>query len=148
MGSGERVSGPRPPLPGASVLCVMGAVGTLGPVPGWGLGLAKSASPQTQEVAFQLAQNWIRTNFDVYSQKSVMYEKVSSAGVTPSRTGVFSPGVEGRSRAVAAPSGHPWALQGPGLRRSDCSLQVVSLGLAWWRVGPQPDLLSILLAPV
>lgn len=42
VGSGERVSGPRPPLPGASVLCVMGAVGTLGPVPGWGLGLAKS----------------------------------------------------------------------------------------------------------
>lgn len=44
---------------------------------GWGLGLAKSQSPQTQEVAFQLAQNWIRTNFDVYSQKSTMYEKVS-----------------------------------------------------------------------
>ncbi|XP_063111966.1 trehalase isoform X1 [Cavia porcellus] len=38
-------------------------------------GLAKSQSPQTQEVAFQLAQNWIRTNFDVYSQKSTMYEK-------------------------------------------------------------------------
>ncbi|XP_003796890.1 trehalase [Otolemur garnettii] len=38
-------------------------------------GLAKSLSPRTQEVAFQLAQNWIRTNFDVYSQKSAMYEK-------------------------------------------------------------------------
>ncbi|XP_041494623.1 trehalase [Microtus oregoni] len=38
-------------------------------------GLAKSASPRTQEVAFQLAQNWIRTNFKVYSQKSAMYEK-------------------------------------------------------------------------
>lgn len=38
-------------------------------------GLAKSSLPQTQEVAFQLAQNWIRTNFDVYSQKSAMYEK-------------------------------------------------------------------------
>ncbi|XP_040832998.1 trehalase isoform X1 [Ochotona curzoniae] len=45
-------------------------------------GLAKSTSPQTQEVAFQLAQNWIRTNFDVYSQKSVMYEKydISNGG--------------------------------------------------------------------
>ncbi|XP_028722233.2 trehalase isoform X1 [Peromyscus leucopus] len=38
-------------------------------------GLAKSASPRTQEVAFQLAQNWIRTNFKVYSQTSAMYEK-------------------------------------------------------------------------
>ncbi|KAM5246003.1 trehalase [Ctenodactylus gundi] len=45
-------------------------------------GLAKSPSPQTQGVAFQLAQNWIRTNFDVYSQKSAMYEKydISSGG--------------------------------------------------------------------
>lgn len=39
--------------------------------------MAKSASPRTQEVAFQLAQNWIRTNFKVYSETSVMYEKVS-----------------------------------------------------------------------
>lgn len=45
-----------------------------------GLGLAKSASPRTQEVAFQLAQNWIKTNFKVYSQKSAMYEKVSWLG--------------------------------------------------------------------
>ncbi|ELW63221.1 Trehalase [Tupaia chinensis] len=45
-------------------------------------GLAKSSSPRTQQVAFQLAQNWIRTNFDVYSQKSAMYEKydISSGG--------------------------------------------------------------------
>ncbi|XP_058145162.1 trehalase [Dasypus novemcinctus] len=45
-------------------------------------GLAKSPSPRTQEVAFQLAQNWIRTNFDVYSQNSAMYEKynISSGG--------------------------------------------------------------------
>lgn len=45
-------------------------------------GLAKSSSPQTQEVAFQLAQNWIRTNFDVYSQKSAMFEKydISNGG--------------------------------------------------------------------
>ncbi|KAB0347135.1 hypothetical protein FD754_011992 [Muntiacus muntjak] len=40
-------------------------------------GLAKSPSAKAQEVAFQLAQNWIRTNFDVYSKKSAMYEKVS-----------------------------------------------------------------------
>ncbi|XP_069894174.1 trehalase-like [Dipodomys merriami] len=38
-------------------------------------GLTKSVSPRTQDVAFQLAQHWIRTNFDVYSQKSAMYEK-------------------------------------------------------------------------
>ncbi|ELK12045.1 Trehalase [Pteropus alecto] len=45
-------------------------------------GLAKSPSSRTQEVAFQLAQNWIRTNFDVYSQKSAMYEKydISNGG--------------------------------------------------------------------
>lgn len=55
----------------------MGALDIQGPASGWGLGLAKSPSPKTQEVAFQLAQNWIQTNFDVYSQKSVMYEKVS-----------------------------------------------------------------------
>ncbi|XP_037361294.2 trehalase isoform X2 [Talpa occidentalis] len=38
-------------------------------------GLAKSRSPRTREVAFQLAQNWIRTNFDVYAKTSAMYEK-------------------------------------------------------------------------
>ncbi|XP_021493614.1 trehalase isoform X2 [Meriones unguiculatus] len=45
-------------------------------------GLAKSASPRTQEVAFQLAQNWIKTNFKVYSQTSAMYEKydISNGG--------------------------------------------------------------------
>lgn len=42
--------------------------------------MAKSASPRTQEVAFQLAQNWIKTNFKVYSQKSAMFEKVSWLG--------------------------------------------------------------------
>ncbi|XP_069324970.1 trehalase [Eulemur rufifrons] len=49
---------------------------------GWGLGLAKSSSLRAQEVAFQLAQNWIRTNFDVYSQTSAMYEKydISNGG--------------------------------------------------------------------
>uniref|UniRef100_A0A8C4L6L0 Trehalase n=1 Tax=Equus asinus TaxID=9793 RepID=A0A8C4L6L0_EQUAS len=45
-------------------------------------GLAKSPSPRAQEVAFQLAQNWIRTNFDVYSNTSAMYEKydISNSG--------------------------------------------------------------------
>ncbi|XP_077633952.1 trehalase-like [Crocuta crocuta] len=45
-------------------------------------GLAKSPSPRAQEVAFQLAQNWIRTTFEVYSRKSAMYEKydVSNGG--------------------------------------------------------------------
>ncbi|XP_055129362.1 trehalase isoform X1 [Symphalangus syndactylus] len=45
-------------------------------------GLAKTPLRGAQEVAFQLAQNWIRTNFDVYSQKSAMYEKydVSNGG--------------------------------------------------------------------
>ncbi|XP_069326929.1 trehalase isoform X2 [Eulemur rufifrons] len=45
-------------------------------------GLAKSSSLRAQEVAFQLAQNWIRTNFDVYSQTSAMYEKydISNGG--------------------------------------------------------------------
>ncbi|GAB1294129.1 Trehalase [Apodemus speciosus] len=42
----------------------------------------RSASKQTQEVAFQLAQNWIKTNFKVYSEKSAMYEKydISNGG--------------------------------------------------------------------
>ncbi|EFB27349.1 hypothetical protein PANDA_021314 [Ailuropoda melanoleuca] len=45
-------------------------------------GLAKSPSPRAQEVAFQLAQNWIRTNFEVYSQRSAMFEKydISNGG--------------------------------------------------------------------
>lgn len=55
----------------------MGALEIQGPALGRGLGLAKSPSPRTQEVAFQLAQNWIQTNFEVCSQKSAMYEKVS-----------------------------------------------------------------------
>ncbi|VFV31203.1 low quality protein: trehalase [Lynx pardinus] len=45
-------------------------------------GLAKCPSPRAQEVAFQLAQNWIRTNFEVYSRKSAMHEKydISNGG--------------------------------------------------------------------
>ncbi|KAL4688208.1 hypothetical protein H8957_017751, partial [Semnopithecus entellus] len=38
--------------------------------------------PRAQEVAFQLAQNWIRTNFDVYSQKSAIMRRydISNGG--------------------------------------------------------------------
>uniref|UniRef100_A0A8C2YUX2 Trehalase n=1 Tax=Chinchilla lanigera TaxID=34839 RepID=A0A8C2YUX2_CHILA len=52
-------------------------------------GLAKSHSPQTQEVAFQLAQNWIRTNFDVYSQKLAMYEKYDISNGQPGGGGEY-----------------------------------------------------------
>ncbi|XP_006890899.1 PREDICTED: trehalase [Elephantulus edwardii] len=53
-------------------------------------GLAKSPSPQTQEAAFQLAQNWIRTNFDVYSRKLAMYEKYDiSTGGQPGGGGEY-----------------------------------------------------------
>ncbi|EHB08785.1 Trehalase [Heterocephalus glaber] len=52
-------------------------------------GLAKSSSPRTQEVAFQLAQNWIRTNFDVYSQKSAMYEKYDISNGQPGSGGEY-----------------------------------------------------------
>ncbi|XP_036601060.1 trehalase [Trichosurus vulpecula] len=38
-------------------------------------GLADSSSAQAQEVAFQLAQNWIRTNFALYQKNKAMYEK-------------------------------------------------------------------------
>ncbi|KAM4828133.1 trehalase [Thomomys bottae] len=53
-------------------------------------GLAKAGSPKAQEVAFQLAQNWIRTNFAVYSQKSAMYEKYDiSSGEQPGSGGEY-----------------------------------------------------------
>ncbi|XP_074158400.1 trehalase isoform X1 [Sminthopsis crassicaudata] len=38
-------------------------------------GLAESASDQAREVAFQLAQKWIQTNFAVYQNNKAMYEK-------------------------------------------------------------------------
>nr|KAF6275141.1 trehalase [Pipistrellus kuhlii] len=53
-------------------------------------GLARSPSPKTQEVAFQLAQNWIQTNFHVYSQKSAMFEKYDiSSGAQPGGGGEY-----------------------------------------------------------
>ncbi|XP_023576890.1 trehalase isoform X2 [Octodon degus] len=52
-------------------------------------GLAKSHSPRTQEVAFQLAQNWIQTNFDIYSQKSAMYEKYDISNGQPGGGGEY-----------------------------------------------------------
>ncbi|KAM5318423.1 LOW QUALITY PROTEIN: trehalase [Glossophaga mutica] len=51
--------------------------------------LAKSPSPRTQEVAFQLAQNWIRTNFDVYSQKAAMEKYDISNGGQPGGGGEY-----------------------------------------------------------
>lgn len=105
---------------------------------GWGLGLAKSSSPRAQEVAFQLAQNWIRTNFDVYSQKSAMYEKVSWHGAFLSLT--VLPQVRwgrvrlGRPRTVAAPSSLSQSLQRPELqaRASPRGSKAGCLGLEWW----------------
>ncbi|XP_047610314.1 trehalase-like [Phacochoerus africanus] len=59
-------------------------------------GLAKSPSARAQEVAFQLAQNWIRTNFDVYSRRSAMYEKYDiSNGGQPGGRGEYEVQVSG-----------------------------------------------------
>ncbi|XP_007523666.2 trehalase [Erinaceus europaeus] len=52
-------------------------------------GLAKSPSPQTQEVAFQLAQNWIQTNYEVYSRTSAMYEKYDITNGQPGGGGEY-----------------------------------------------------------
>ncbi|XP_072469161.1 trehalase [Notamacropus eugenii] len=38
-------------------------------------GLADSGSAQAQEMAFQMAQNWIQTNFALYQKNKAMYEK-------------------------------------------------------------------------
>lgn len=65
--------------------------------------MAKSASPGTQEVAFQLAQNWIRTNFDVYTQKSVMYEKVSWQCCPSVPPGPPPQGEVGKGQALPGP---------------------------------------------
>lgn len=69
--------GPLCLLEESKALATPGDSGDSGSCLGWGLGLAKSPSPRAQEVAFQLAQNWIRTNFEVYSRKSAMLEEVS-----------------------------------------------------------------------
>ncbi|KAH0519555.1 Trehalase [Microtus ochrogaster] len=74
-------------------------------------GLAKSASPRTQEVAFQLAQNWIRTNFKVYSQKSAMYEKYDiTNGGQPGGGGEYEVQV---SKLVNTVIGNSWDLGSP-----------------------------------
>lgn len=66
------VLGPRPLslLEESKALAIPGDSGDSVSCLGWGLGLAKSPSPRAQEVAFQLAQNWIRTNFEVSTPKS------------------------------------------------------------------------------
>nr|XP_033774450.1 trehalase [Geotrypetes seraphini] len=43
-------------------------------------GLAKSSLPSAQEMAFQLAQNWIRTNFLAYEKYEAMFEKYDVIG--------------------------------------------------------------------
>ncbi|XP_029428987.1 trehalase isoform X2 [Rhinatrema bivittatum] len=43
-------------------------------------GLAKSSSARAQEMAFQLAQNWIRTNYAAYEKYKAMFEKYDVNG--------------------------------------------------------------------
>ncbi|KAJ6653152.1 hypothetical protein lerEdw1_010025 [Lerista edwardsae] len=43
-------------------------------------GLGKAPSPRAQEVAFALAQHWVRTNLAVYKQYQHMYEKYDVEG--------------------------------------------------------------------
>ncbi|XP_066495279.1 trehalase [Tiliqua scincoides] len=43
-------------------------------------GLAKASFPRAQEVAFTLAQNWVRMNLAVYQQHHHMYEKYNVEG--------------------------------------------------------------------
>lgn len=49
------------------------------------IGLAKSNSSRAKEVAFALAQNWVRTNFALYKKYQAMFEKVSHWGSPPAR---------------------------------------------------------------
>ncbi|XP_054842058.1 trehalase-like [Eublepharis macularius] len=43
-------------------------------------GLAKSSSPQAHDLAFTLAQNWVRTNLAVYEKYHAMFEKYDVEG--------------------------------------------------------------------
>nr|XP_056709425.1 trehalase-like [Euleptes europaea] len=43
-------------------------------------GLAKSSSPQARDLAFTLAQNWVRTNLAVYEKYHTMFEKYDVEG--------------------------------------------------------------------
>ncbi|CAM4613616.1 unnamed protein product [Lepidochelys kempii] len=43
-------------------------------------GLAKSSSSRAKEIAFALAQNWIRTNFALYKKYQAMFEKYNVDG--------------------------------------------------------------------
>ncbi|XP_070931765.1 trehalase isoform X2 [Macaca nemestrina] len=118
-------------------------------------GLAKAPLPRAQEVAFQLAQNWIRTNFDVYSQKSAMYEKydISNGGqpggggeyeVQVSRPGVGWPMPYRELLGSAAHDPHPRPQcahlhVGPGdeLTGASCTAGVRQ-GQCPWGESPQP----------
>ncbi|KAM9036648.1 trehalase isoform 2-T2 [Sarcophilus harrisii] len=74
-------------------------------------GLAESASAQAQEAAFQLAQKWIQTNFDVYQKNKAMYEKVRWSSSVSSRGSLQRCFFGGRGVAASATpqchSGHP-----------------------------------------
>lgn len=125
-----------------------GAMEIQGPAWGGGLGLAKSPSARTQEVAFQLAQNWIRTNFDVYSQRSAMYEKVSST--IPPGAPPPSEGSSDSIRPRAAQPGqwrHPVATSGH-CRGRGCVQNCFSSRAGLVGVGPVPDLSPDLLSSV
>uniref|UniRef100_A0A8C4YRH0 Trehalase n=1 Tax=Gopherus evgoodei TaxID=1825980 RepID=A0A8C4YRH0_9SAUR len=43
-------------------------------------GLAKSSSSRAKEIAFDLAQNWVRTNFALYKKYQAMFEKYNVDG--------------------------------------------------------------------
>lgn len=79
-------------------------------------------------MAFQLAQNWIRTNYDVYSRTSAMYEKVSlglSVG-TVAALGGHAPVLQGS----AAPKGSHSLLPPDGLLSLRVALSNVALVLS------------------
>nr|XP_042707737.1 trehalase isoform X3 [Chrysemys picta bellii] len=63
-------------------------------------GLAKSSSSRAKEIAFVLAQNWVRTNFALYKKYQAMFEKYNVDGDGKPGTGgeyqvQISPGSEG-----------------------------------------------------
>lgn len=71
-------------------------------------GLAKSPSRQAQELAFTLAQNWVRMNLAVYETHQAMFEKVRPAQVLPAVP-------EGRCAQQGHGGGREggWLAQGP-----------------------------------
>nr|XP_020840328.1 trehalase isoform X2 [Phascolarctos cinereus] len=95
-------------------------------------GLADSGSAQAQEVAFQLAQNWIQTNFALYQKNKAMYEKydISIDVAEPGGGGEYE--VQVRTHAAQ----HQLATLGPPasgftlLRQKDSAWEC--LALSWY----------------